>query len=87
MSNTLFKATLTILVTSCFLVSCTKDCKPATNKLCNVSAPTDGFCQAYFESWFYNKSINVCEKVGYSGCSATGFETKNDCEQCKCISK
>jgi len=83
----MLKATWVTVLSSCFFVSCTKDCKQATNSLCNISAPTDGVCQAYFESWFYNKSMNTCEKVGYSGCSAKGFETKKDCEQCKCKSK
>ncbi|MGB0934060.1 MAG: BPTI/Kunitz domain-containing protein [Lishizhenia sp.] len=63
--------------------SCKKD-------VCTVpSACTDlpnqtGVCLAYFESWFYNESTNQCEKIGYSGCNANGFETKEECELCAC---
>jgi hypothetical protein len=41
-------------------------------------------CQAYFQTWFYNKNTNSCEQIGYSGCSSKGFPTKEECEACKC---
>ena len=83
----MLKATWVTVLSSCFFVSCTKDCEPNTNELCKISPPTNEVCQAYFESWFYSKTRNTCEKIGYSGCSAKGFTTKSDCEICICNSK
>ena len=48
------------------------------------SIPTSEPCDAYFERWFYVAASNSCEKIGYSGCSQFGFETKEDCEACAC---
>jgi len=43
-------------------------------------------CTAYFVRWFYNPTTNTCEEVGYSGCSATGFATQAECQECVCLS-
>ena len=66
------------------LTSCNKcDDQP---DMCSISSSNinQGSCEAYFESWFYDKSSGKCEKVGYSGCSATGFETEEACFECIC---
>ena len=65
------------------IYSCSKNCNP-TSAVCNETPPKDELCQAYFTRWFYNKSKNACEQIGYSGCSQKGFETKEACESCKC---
>lgn len=51
---------------------------------CYEYPPTDELCQAYFTRWFFNEETNSCEQIGYSGCSAYGFETKEECEDCGC---
>lgn len=66
------------------LTSCSKDCNTAESPVCKTAPPVDEACQAYFESWFYNDQAKVCEKIGYSGCSATGFITREECEICLC---
>lgn len=65
------------------LTNCGK-CPEVANPTCNETAPTDGICQAYFTTWFYNKDKNKCEQIGYSGCSASGFATEQECEECQC---
>lgn len=64
------------------LLSCNKDCGVSA-AACTDSPPQED-CSAYFERWFYNSGKNKCEKIAYSGCSARGFETKNECQECKC---
>ena len=69
-----------------FLLSCSKNettCEP-TNVTCNETVPTNELCQAYFTRWFFDKNTNSCSQKSYSGCSQKGFETKVDCENCKC---
>jgi hypothetical protein len=63
--------------------SCTKNCS-FSNAKCSEQPPTDQTCQAYFESWIYNSQTKKCEWKGYSGCSAIGFESREECEECKC---
>jgi len=72
-----------LIVLTLGLSNCSKDCesKIAT---CSETPPTDEFCTAYFERWFYNKGKNKCEQIGYSGCSQKGFATQQECEECKC---
>ncbi|MGK7390259.1 MAG: BPTI/Kunitz-type proteinase inhibitor domain-containing protein [Candidatus Cyclobacteriaceae bacterium M2_1C_046] len=52
--------------------------------ICNETPPTDEICTAYFTMWFYDKTTSACNQIGYSGCSKKGFETKKECESCKC---
>ena len=61
----------------------TKDCV-STQPACSEKAPTNELCEAAFNRWFYNKASNECEQIGYSGCSAKGFETEIECESCQC---
>ena len=61
------------------------DCVLSENPACSESVPSqDVVCMAYFESWFYDASTSTCSKVGYSGCSPSGFQTKEECEACAC---
>jgi len=66
-------------------IACEKG-KDCDNKdlVCKEIPPTDEACRAYFTRWFYNEETNSCEEIGYSGCSAYGFETKEECENCGC---
>ena len=67
------------------MTACDKDCVSTENSTCSESAPSqDITCLAYFESWFFDASTSSCTKIGYSGCDASGFETKEECEVCKC---
>jgi hypothetical protein len=65
------------------LISCSKDCAPKL-ATCSETPPTNELCQAYFNRWFYDKNKNKCEQIGYGGCSPKGFETQQECEECKC---
>ncbi len=68
-----------------FTTSCKKDCDIAElNPACEETVPTNELCQAAFKTWFYNSETETCSEIGYSGCSQKGFETKEDCEACKC---
>lgn len=81
MKNILILASLLFLAMS----SCTKNnCDNSAMAACNDTPPTDELCQAAFSRWFFNQSQNKCELIGYSGCSQKGFETKQECEDCKC---
>ena len=74
------------LIFSVFLVlifSCEKDCNQIVASACEDEVPNE-LCQAQFNRWFFNDESNSCEEISYSGCSAKGFETLEDCEQCKC---
>lgn len=65
------------------IISCTKsNCNQPSQ--CKDEPGQTGACLAYFESWFYNETNNQCEKIGYSGCNANGFGTKEECELCDC---
>ena len=57
-----------------------------TTTVCSETPPTDEICAAYFTMWFYDKSNSSCRQIGYSGCSKKGFDTKEECESCKCNS-
>jgi hypothetical protein len=72
-----------LLFAAAGLLGCSKDCEPNL-ATCN-EVPLKGECAAYFERWFYNKQKLKCELVGYSGCSHSGFATKEECEECKCF--
>ncbi len=76
-----------VFILSLVFASCEKKCTaPNAPAECAETVPTDELCQAYFESWFYNKDLNACEKIGYSGCSESGFPSQIECESCICIS-
>ena len=79
MKKILFYATIALS-----LASCDKDCNNSEQAKCLETPPIDEACLAYFQTWFYNKSSNSCEQIGYSGCSPKGFPTKAECEACKC---
>ena len=66
------------------LVSCKDNNCESLDPICNETAPTDEACLAVFERWFYDSSTSTCEKIGYSGCEAYGFATKEECETCQC---
>jgi len=66
------------------LLSCSKSCPESEMAVCQDTPPTDEDCLAYFQSWFYDSKKNTCEKIGYSGCSPSGFESQEACEACKC---
>lgn len=66
------------------LAACDKDCNNSEQAKCLETPPTNEACQAYFQTWFYNKNTNSCEQIGYSGCSPKGFASKEECEACKC---
>lgn len=76
-----FLAIYLFLITG--LSSCLKECEPLI-AACSETPPTNEDCQAYFNRWFYNKKSNRCEQISYSGCSQVGFETVQECEECKC---
>jgi hypothetical protein len=79
---------LFIVMTALSMVSCNdgyrSDCIE-TDPVCRETPPTKELCLAAFERWFYDKNSSSCRKVAYSGCSQKGFETKAECESCKCI--
>jgi hypothetical protein len=75
-------ALLLLLLTG--LSSCDKDCVAIEKEGCKDTVPTDEVCQAAFSRWFYDSNENSCKLIGYSGCSLRGFETKQECEECKC---
>ena len=69
------------------LISCKdNNCVSTEIPACSESAPDPNLvtCLAYFESWFYDSSTSTCSKIGYSGCGESGFQTKQECEACKC---
>jgi len=78
------KKTLIFLLLVASFSSCSKDCNNSKATKCLEKPTTDEACQAYFQTWFYNKSKNECEQIGYSGCSPKGFPTKIECEACLC---
>lgn len=72
-----------LLIILSFLTNCSKDCDTQIVK-CSDSVPVNELCQAAFQRWFYDKEQNKCTQVGYSGCSAKGFGTQQECEACRC---
>jgi hypothetical protein len=60
------------------------DCIEIDSTVCRQTPPTEELCLAAFERWFFDKNSSSCKKIGYSGCSQKGFETKEECESCKC---
>ena len=74
----------------CFMIfslftACKDDCDLAEiNPACEDTISTDEICQAFFARWFYNSETESCAEFQYSGCSQKGFQTKEDCEACKC---
>ncbi len=77
------KSIFVVLLTVIGIVACRKECGPKS-EVCRETPPTDELCAAYFATWFYNAEKNSCEQIGYSGCSAKGFVTLEECETCKC---
>lgn len=77
----LFSVCLSVLF---IFTSCKEECGSDSNPICTETVPTDEACLAFFERWFFDSNSNACQKVGYSGCSQKGFETKDECESCKC---
>lgn len=73
---------ITAFATLFVLLSCSKDCEPDLAK-CN-EVPESGICAAYQEGWFFDKGANTCQKIGFSGCYDRGFETEQECNECKC---
>lgn len=67
-----------------FFTNCNKNCEDEKPNACRDSLPNGELCQAFFQSWFYNKSTNSCELKSYSGCSPSGFQTEAECLACKC---
>jgi hypothetical protein len=65
------------------LLGCSRDCEP--NLATCDEVPLKGECAAYFERWFYKKQKLRCELVGHSGCSPKGFDTEEECKECKCL--
>lgn len=43
-----------------------------------------GNCEPLWNAWFYNADTKSCTQKAYSGCEYKGFETKEECEACKC---
>lgn len=77
-----YTAVFILLVCTAFL-SCNKDCevnKPA----CNETPPEGQTCMAYFERWFYDQDTESCTFKSYSGCSESGFASKEECRECEC---
>jgi hypothetical protein len=85
MKNILILSSLILLsFSSCQKRNCpSKNCN-TTVAACEDLPPTDELCQAAFNRWFYNSHTGQCTQIGYSGCAAKGFETKQDCEDCGC---
>lgn len=77
------KLIYSLLILLVFSTSCKKGDSDKSDSKCE-DIPYSGDCEAYFQSWFYNKEKKQCEYIGYGGCYATGFETKEACEQMKC---
>lgn len=79
------KIIISILATA-FLLSlsgCSSDCS-GSNPRCADKVPTGTTCQAVFTSWIYDAKKKKCDFKSYSGCNSVGFETKEECETCKC---
>ena len=84
-----YRLLLMSLVLSITFIACEKnnncdDKDPVCNETSPLVEPGDYICHAYFTRWFYNEETNSCEQIGYTGCSALGFETKQECENCEC---
>jgi len=74
---------ISLFLTIAFACEKKQDCDDK-DVVCQETAPIDELCEAYFTRWFYNEETNSCEQIGYSGCGAYGFETKEECENCGC---
>ena len=44
----------------------------------------NGSCEPLWTTWFYKADSKSCVKKTYSGCDKKGFDTKEECEACKC---
>ena len=75
---------LMVLCSLSFFISCKEVCDNQV-AACQDSPVVNGGCQAYFETWFFNENTNDCAEFGYSGCSAKGFETLEECQECQCV--
>jgi hypothetical protein len=73
--------TFSLCFVACGEDDCHVDNAPAA---CADVVPTDELCLAAFETWFYDKATNTCEKIGYSGCNRVGFVTEVECLSCVC---
>ena len=80
------KHLVAILFFSTLLFSC-NDCpgedRPEACKDRTSDVPI-GNCEPLWKSWFYDNKTNSCKEFTYSGCETRGFETKEECEACKC---
>lgn len=77
-----FVFTLCVCMAMSF-TQCTRDCEPKS-ETCKEVPPTNELCMAAFQRWFFDANNNNCKQVSYSGCSAKGFATQQECEACKC---
>jgi hypothetical protein len=61
-------------------------CNPCPDPVgaCADTVPTNEVCLAFFTSWFYYEDSNSCKLASYSGCSAKGFATEQECQECLC---
>ena len=82
MKNIVLKLSF-LIAFSTVITSCTKNCKSQI-ATCDEVPPTNELCEAYFKRWFYYKNSKDCIQIDYSGCSEKGFETKEECDKCKC---
>lgn len=75
---------LLLFLTVAILFSCSKKCDEVKPAACSDVPPTNEACLAAFQRWFYQSGSSTCELVSYSGCGQYGFDTKEDCESCRC---
>jgi len=76
---------LAIIILSLIYFSCNKDCDESnSDPKCNEEPPTTEQCQANYIRWFFDTSSNKCKEVEYTGCNIYGFDSEENCEQCKC---
>ena len=71
-----------------FALSCNSEMEELNddtqNPACTEVPATTEVCNAIWERWFYEEKTKSCNKVKYGGCAPYGFETKEECEECKC---
>jgi len=76
---------LTIAFVSLMLAfySCSGGCELSNPTCEDVPLPAD--CTAFYIAWYYDQDLDACEQIQYSGCEASGFATRTECEQCECL--
>ena len=51
------------------------------SELCKQKVKGNGMCEAYFEGYEFDNSVDKCVKKGVSGCSfETPFKTLEECQ-------